>query len=247
MKRFTQNGVILVVGVIAALAAVNGVYLNFVKPSLQVPLLVAAGMLLLLGGYGMWTDRRESAQDDEHLADSHEPGPDAGHGHDHERGPRVGWLLVVPFLLLGVVAPPPLGAFSAAEDSGLIGITTIEGLPPLADGDPLDLTLAEFQGRALADPAQSLTGRRVRLTGFASAGRIPGAWVLTRMSLNCCAADGFAVKVAVDGVPPLADDEWVQVVGTWRPAPLVSLEEQELPVLEVEELTRIEAPENSYE
>jgi uncharacterized repeat protein (TIGR03943 family) len=237
VKRFTQNGLILVVGVIAALAAVNGVYLNFVKPSLQVPLLVAAGTLLLLGGYGMWADRRAGEDHD----------PDAGHGHDHARGPRIGWLLVVPFLLLGVVAPPPLGAFSAAEDSGLIGITTIEGLPPLADGDPLDLTLAEFQARALADPEQSLTGRRVRLTGFASASGVPGEWVLTRMSLNCCAADGFAVKVAVDGVPPLADDEWVQVVGTWRPAPLVGVEEQELPVLEVEELTRVEAPENAYE
>jgi uncharacterized repeat protein (TIGR03943 family) len=244
VKRFTQNGLILVVGVIAALAAVNGVFLNFVKPSLQVPLLVAAGTLLLLGGYGMWADRRSSTHDDE---ETHERESDAVHGHDHDRGPRVGWLLVVPFLLLGVVAPPPLGAFSAAEDSGLIGITTIEGLPPLADGDPLDLTLAEFQARALADPEQSLTGRRVRLTGFASGAGVPGEWVLTRMSLNCCAADGFAVKVAVDGVPPLADDEWVQVVGTWRPAPLVGVDEQELPVLEVEELTRIEAPENAYE
>lgn len=244
MKRSTQNGLILVVGVIAALAAVNGVYLNFVKPSLQVPLLVAAGTLLLLGGYGMWADRRSTAHDDE---DVDEPDADAVHGHDHERGPRVGWLLVVPFLLLGVVAPPPLGAFSAAEDSGLIGITTIEGLPPLADGDPLDLTLAEFQGRALADPEASLTGRRVRLTGFASPGRIPGEWVLTRMSLNCCAADGFAVKVAVEGVPPVADDVWVQVVGTWRPEPLVSVEQQVLPVLEVEDLTRVQAPENPYE
>ena len=243
MRRVTQSGLLLVIGVIASVAAVNGIYLNFVKPSLRVPILVAALVLLLMGAYGVWEDRRHPERDEvsPRVADL-----DDGHGHDHSRGPRVGWLLVVPFLLLGVVVPPPLGAYSAAEDTGLISVTTAEGLPPLAEGDPVDLTLAEFQGRALGDPDRSLEGRRVRLVGFASPGR-GSEWVLTRMSLNCCAADGFAVKVRVEGAPAVADDEWVEVTGTWRPQPLAAPESRELPVLVVEDLVRVAEPENPYE
>jgi uncharacterized repeat protein (TIGR03943 family) len=235
VRRVTQSGLVLVIGVIALLAAVNGIYLNFVKPSLRLPILVAAAVLLLLGAYGVWEDRRHPDREG-----------DAGHGHDHAGGPRVGWLLVVPFLLLGVVVPPPLGAYSAEADSGLVSVRTAEGLPPLPEGDPVELTLAEFQGRALADPERSLENRRVRLVGFASPGR-DGEWVLTRMSLNCCAADGFAVKVRVAGVPSVDPDEWVEVVGTWRATPIVAPEAQELPVLEVEELRRTAEPENPYE
>lgn len=253
MRRVTQSGLLLVIGVIAGVAAINGIYLNFVKPSLRLPILVAALVLLLMGAYGVWEDRRHPERDD--VDPRVDPAPTGevddgaavgGHGHDHSRGPRVGWLLVVPFLLLGVVVPPPLGSYSAAEDTGLITVTSAEGLPPLAAGDPVDLTLAEFQGRALFDADRSLEGRRVRLVGFASPGR-GGEWVLTRMSLNCCAADGFAVKVAVAGAPAVADDAWVEVVGTWRPAPIATPDSQELPVLEVEDLARITAPENPYE
>lgn len=221
----------MVIGVIAALAAVNGLYLNFVKPSLRLPLLVASAVLLLLGAYGAGRDRGGRGTD--------------GHGHGGA-APRVGWLLVVPFLLLGVVVPPPLGAYSAAADTGLITVSSAEGLGPLPDDDPVNLTLAEFQGRALFDPDRSLEGRTVRLVGFASPGA-GGQWVLTRMSLNCCAADGFAVKVRVAGAPAVADDEWVQVTGSWRPAPIAAPESRELPVLDVRDLIRIPMPENPYE
>lgn len=234
----------LVIGVIASVAAVNGIYLNFVKPWLQLPILVAALVLLLLGAYGVWEDRRHPERE---RTDPDESEPeDEAHGHSHARGPRVGWLLVVPFLLLGVVVPPPLGSYSAEQDTGLVTVTTADGLPPLAEGDPVDLTLAEFQGRALFDEDRSLAGRRVRLVGFASPGR-GSEWVLTRMSLNCCAADGFAVKVAVDGVPAVANDEWVEVVGTWRTEPIAASGSQQLPVLVVEDLARVEEPENPYE
>lgn len=244
MRRVTQSGLLLVIGVIASVAAVNGIYLNFVKPSLRIPILLASAVLLLLGAYGVWEDRRHP-----------ERGEEAGHGateepadgHDHSRGPRVGWLLVVPFLLLGVVVPPPLGAYSAASDSGIITVSSAEGLGALPPGDPLELTLAEFQGRALYDAQRSLEGRRVRLTGFASPGDRRGDWVLTRMSLSCCAADGFAVKVAVEGAPAVRDDAWVDVIGTWRPAPLATPDDVRLPVLVVEGLEPVPVPENPYE
>lgn len=247
MRRVTQSGLLLVIGVIASVAAVNGIYLNFVKPSLQVPILLASAVLLAMGGYGVWEDRRHPERDDDHTAHPDGDGTVSDHGHDHSRGPRVGWLLVIPFLLLGVVVPPPLGAYSAAADTGIITVTTADGLGALPEGDPLELTLAEFQGRALYDAQRSLEGRRVRLTGFASPGARPGDWVLTRMSLNCCAADGFAVKVAVRDAPTVRDDEWVEVVGTWEPAPLATPDDQRLPVLVVEDLESVAVPENPYE
>ncbi|WP_392545247.1 TIGR03943 family putative permease subunit [Oryzobacter telluris] len=242
MRRVTQSGLLMVIGVIASIAAVNGIYLNFVKPSLRFPILAASLVLLLMGAYGVWEDRRHGPQEDASRPE------DDGHGHDHARGPRIGWLLVVPFLLLGVVAPPPLGSYSAAEDSGLVTVTNADGLGALPPGDPVALTLAEFQGRALYDTDRSLENRRVTLVGFASPGR-PGEWVLTRMSLNCCAADGFAVKVAVEDAPPVGVDEWVEVVGTWKTAPLAPEggADPPLPVLVVEDATPIAVPENPYE
>lgn len=246
MRRVTQSGLLLVIGVIAALSTVNGLFLNFVKPALHVPLLAASGVLILLGAYGVWEDRRQpDAEPDDTPRGSRAHHPLAGGGHQHT-GPRVGWLLVVPFLLLGVAVPPPLGSYTAAADSGLVSDPSAEGLGPLPAGDPVPMSLAEFQTRALHDPSRSLEGRRVRLVGFASPG--PGSeWVLTRMSLNCCAADGFAVKVRVEGADAVPDDQWVEVLGTWRPAPVAPPGAVELPVVEVQWMDRISVPFNPYE
>lgn len=246
MRRVTQSGLLMVIGVIAALSTVNGVFLNFVKPGLHVPLLVASGVLILLGAYGVWEDRRLPEAQPNTARRSARGHRHATHDRHHHRGPRVGWLLVVPFLLLGVAVPPPLGSYSAVSDSGLVGAGSVEDLGPLPPGDPVPMSLAEFQVRALHDPSRSLEGRRVRLVGFASPG--PGSqWVLTRMSLTCCAADGFAVKVRVDGVDDVADDQWVEVLGTWRPAPVATPGSTELPLVEVQWMDRISAPFNPYE
>ena len=140
----------------------------------------------------------------------------------------------------------PSGPHTAAADSGLVSDPSAEGLGPLPAGDPVPMSLAEFQTRALHDPNRSLEGRRVRLVGFASPGPGP-EWVLTRMSLNCCAADGFAVKVRVEGADAVPDDEWVEVLGTWRPAPVAAPGAEELPVVEVQWMDRISVPFNPYE
>lgn len=164
-----------------------------------------------------------------------------GHGHDHGghgHGLRVAWLLAVPAVLLLFLAPPPLGSFTAARDgsdavvepatyAGLAAPPTAPGAAPGAAGagagvrvdvvTPMSLT--EFIGRS-RDPQKSLEGRRVRLTGFASPGANPGEWYLNRLVVGCCAADARRLRVLVhDTGPAPAADSWVDLTGTWRPAP----------------------------
>ncbi|MGL5817506.1 MAG: TIGR03943 family putative permease subunit [Phycicoccus sp.] len=240
MRRATQNGVVLVVGVTSATAAVNGLFLNFVKPALRIPLIVAAVLLIGLGLYGFFVEerRRQAASLAEASADEH------GHGHG-SHGPRVGWLLVIPFLLLGVVVPPPLGSYAAQQDDGIVTEANAEDFGPLPAGDPVELGLGEYSARALSDPS-SLAGRTVRLTGFSSPGD-GGRWVLTRMALNCCAADGFAIKVAVQNAPEVGTDDWVEVTGTFDPNAQRVAGADSLPVLVVDDLRPVGTPENPYE
>jgi uncharacterized repeat protein (TIGR03943 family) len=260
VNRLTQNIIVAVVGLITGVATLNGLFLNFVKPGLQWPLLVASAILVSMGAYGVLVE------DDEGHAHRHDgdgsdgtimsttlrdaPEPPSGGGHAHTHGPRVGWLLVVPFLLLGVVVPPPLGAFSAEQDSGLVSaVQSADGLPELDPSTgPLSMTLSEYSARALFDERESLRGRTVRLTGFASAGPGGQGWVLTRMALNCCAADGYAVKVAVEGAERPPDNTWLEVVGTWVATPASEDPDRPgLPIVRIDTAKPIPQPENPYE
>lgn len=246
MRARTQAGLLVIIGLIAATAAVNGLYLNFVKPSLRIPLIAAGVVLVALGAYGLVAPARTTGAHDHADQD-----PDDGHDvvHDHGRGPRVGWLLVLPFLILGVVVPPPLGSYSARQDSGQLRSTAAgQDLAALDTGpEPVRMGLAEYSARALFDEGKSLEGRRVRLTGFVSSVDHGTGWALTRMALSCCAADGYAIKVDVIGGERLPDDTWVEVVGTWEPTPADVDPASALAVLRIEEMQTVAAPAQPYE
>lgn len=85
-------------------------------------------------------------------------------GHDHSHGPRVGWLLLAPFLLIGFVVPPPLGSFAAARDDGQArpSSDTFDISSDLPEGEVVEMSLTEYQTRALYDESRSLEGRTVR-------------------------------------------------------------------------------------
>src|SRR5256885_16767064 len=70
--------------------------------------------------------------------------------------------------------------------------------------------------RSVYDHGHSLDGRRVEITGFVTVGG-RGAPYLTRMVLNCCAADAQPVKVGMSGQVPatLRPDDWLDVIGTY--------------------------------
>jgi uncharacterized repeat protein (TIGR03943 family) len=156
------------------------------------------------------------------------------HGH----APRVAWLLAAPVFAIVLVAPPALGSYAARRQ---------DGAPPPGEayrGAPAaDLTLGEFIARAYG--SSSLSGRRVRLTGFVVASR--GGWQLTRMRITCCAADALALEVAVEGVPAPPEDTWVRVTGTWIPWKNGIPRDYVPPAIAATEVTPVTRPAEPYE
>ncbi|MFG2006011.1 TIGR03943 family putative permease subunit [Spirillospora sp. NPDC048911] len=148
-----------------------------------------------------------------------------GHGHDHGgRGPRVAWLLCLPVLAIFVVAPPALGSFTASRAAARQATP-----PPPPDegydalprtGAPVAMTMGEFMGRSYeAQTGQnaSLAGATVQLTGFVTPGGKGSTWRVTRLKMACCAGDAIPFAVVVHGLRQPPADDWVQVIGTWRP------------------------------
>jgi uncharacterized repeat protein (TIGR03943 family) len=229
---------LLLGGAALRISAFSTTYLNYVKPGFR-PLLIAAGVVVCgLGVVGIVRERREpdpvqadrqrraAEAEEAHLAallGRETVGPASAsddHHHDHSPGPRIAWLLCLPPLAIFLIAPPALGSFVAErrEDSPAPPPPEImDAFVPLADKDPIAMPIGEFIGRAWDDPQHSLTGRRVRLTGFVTPSTKKGRWYLTRMAIMCCAADAIALKVAIDDTPAPKRDSWVEVTGTWIP------------------------------
>lgn len=264
MNKSMQSTALSVIGVISVVAAVGGLYLNFVKPIMRWPIIAAALVLIAVAVIGLiGLERVRGQREADPVAPyesiesvqsaSRDDGDDGdrdggGHGHDHGRGPRIGWLLIVPFVLLGVVTPGPLGAFSAERDSGRIVST---GDAPLFDkiegDDGVVLPVGEYSMRALYDDPRNLEGKTFSLTGFASTLPSGDGWALTRMSLNCCAGDAQAIKVRVLGAPAPANNEWVTLTGSWKRSSTPADDPTTLPVIEASDLQQISAPANPYE
>ena len=205
----TRSLLLVVLGATAVWLWWSGEALNYVRPGLT-PWLLAGGVVVLLLGLlpPLGLLGRETAQAD-------------GHGGHRHRG-RVGWLLLVPVLVVMVVQPAALGSYAVASRSAVPGGGD-GGFDPLAAPvrGAVPLSMAEFVTRAVRDPDQSLAGVRVRLVGFVapSEGQ-EGGYRLTRFVIFCCAADAEALQAVVRGDPtPRARDQWLEVEGTWQPRP----------------------------
>ena len=208
----TRSVLLVVLGATAVWLWWSGQALNYVRPGLAPWLLaggVVVGLLGLLPPLGLLG--KETAQADRH-----------GGGHHQHRG-RVGWLLLVPVLVVMLVQPAALGSYAAASRSTVPGGGHEGGFQPLAAPvrGAVPMSMAEFVTRAVRDPDQSLAGVRVRLTGFVapSQGR-EGGYRLTRFVIFCCAADAEALQAVVRGDPtPRARDQWLEIEGSWQPRP----------------------------
>jgi uncharacterized repeat protein (TIGR03943 family) len=189
----------------------SGQALNYVRPGLA-PWLGVGGVVVLLLGLlpPLGLLGQETAQADRHG------------GHHQHRG-RVGWLLLVPVLVVVVVQPAALGSYAVPSHAAVPGGGGEGGFQPLAAPvrGAVPMSMAEFVTRAVRDPDQSLAGVRVRLVGFVAPSQgQEGGYRLTRFVIFCCAADAEALQTVVRGdATPRARDQWLEVEGTWRPRP----------------------------
>jgi uncharacterized repeat protein (TIGR03943 family) len=205
----TRSVLLVVLGATAVWLWWSDDALNYVRPGLA-PYLLAGGVVVVLLGLlpplGLLGEQTA--------------GPADGHGGHHHRA-RVGWLLLVPVLVVMLVQPAALGSYAVSSRSVVPGGGDGQ-YPPLAAPvrGAVPMPMAEFVTRAIRDPDQSLAGVRVRLVGFVAPGEGAGGYRLTRFVIFCCAADAEALQAVVRGDPtPRTRDQWLEVEGTWLPRP----------------------------
>ncbi|MFF5402130.1 TIGR03943 family putative permease subunit [Streptomyces misionensis] len=241
MKRSFQAGLLVLCGLgLLRISLVSDLCLRYVKESMR-PLLVASGVVLvLLGVAGAVLDRKGRRREAE------EHGPEHGHthGHDHSGMPRVAWLLLLPALSLLCYAPPALGAYTASRQPAK-PVGRQSAFAPLPATSPLPMTLSDFTRRVRQDRSRAIEGRTVSMTGIVTPHGKDG-WDLTRIIINCCAADAQSVKVRIYGGPVLAADTWVSVTGSWHPAGTLGTGSAQV-ALDARTVTEVPRPVNGYQ
>ncbi|MCH6161708.1 TIGR03943 family putative permease subunit [Streptomyces marispadix] len=265
MNRTAQAVVLFLIGGAVLRAGFTDLYLRYVKAGLR-PLLLAAGFVLIAAALAtVWYEIRgsRSARRPDPVAENaarqgHETdrGPGQGHGQGHvhthghgepHREPRVSWLLVLPFFALILVAPPAPGSYSAMR-AGTALQPTWEFARLPAD-DPLRLDLVDYASRAAYDHGRALDDRRIKITGFVALDR-GGTPYLTRMVLNCCAADARPVKIGLTGHTPttaLPPDSWIEVTGAYTGKKKKDpVNDGVIPYIKVDKVRQVPAPRDPY-
>ena len=228
MKRVLQAALLALTGAgLLQVALFTEVFMRYVKEGMR-PLLILSGVVLLLLGLAeAWSAYRSRDSHGVHV-------------------PPVAWLLFLPALSLLVYAPPELGSYTASrEPVKAVAVAPDDGFDPLPATSPLPITLGDFTSRVQPDRTKVIAGRPVTMTGFVTPTSSPDHWYLTRLILNCCAADAQSVKVKVYGVEPPEADTWVSVTGTWHAAGALGTPTAEV-ALDGRMLAKIDRPSNGY-
>jgi uncharacterized repeat protein (TIGR03943 family) len=224
----------IAVGALALWMSTTDAMLKYLKPSMRPWLLLAAIGLSAIGVSGYVRAR--------HRTDTN---------HDHHT--RVGWLLVVPLLVVIGFGANSLGAFAASRRS--------THLPPYA----FDIAAyAEQTGQhapalRLADVLEGLRVRAnrsylaahdVKLEGFVSQRGVidSHSFVLTRFLVSCCAADAMPLNIVVldaDTVPDV--NQWVVVTARLADTTPDASGDDPRPVMRASRIQRVEEPKAPYE
>jgi uncharacterized repeat protein (TIGR03943 family) len=235
-----QATVLFLIGGALLHATFTEQYLRYVKSGLR-PLLLAAGIVLILTAAATaWYEWRRSRET--RGAREHEDGCGPAH-----REPRISWLLLLPLFALILVAPPALGSYSAMRAG--TGLQQPWAFAELPAGDPVQLSLVDYAGRAAYEQGRSLGDRRVTVTGFLAFDD-SGEPYLTRMILNCCAADAQPVKIGLSGqIPPvLQPDSWLEVTGTYTGKQTADpINGGPIPFIDISQARPVPAPVDEYE
>jgi uncharacterized repeat protein (TIGR03943 family) len=233
---------LLAVGGMASFLGRSDLTLSYVRAGIR-PLLLASGVVLLaLGVAALLMDARAPRTEG---AGDHDP-PGGGHGAS-----RIGWLLVLPLLVLILVAPPALGSYAAGRRAPAGGGGAQGSMPPVGravDG-AVPMELSEFYYRAVFDERHSLNGVRVRLLGFAAPNH-GGGYLLARFAMYCCAADAEVVEVVVRGdTVARPADQWLMIEGHLLPSGRIADPgtTHAIPVLVADAVRTIAPPRDRYE
>jgi uncharacterized repeat protein (TIGR03943 family) len=241
VNRQAQAVIMLLLGGAVLKISLGDLYLRYVKEGLR-PFLILSGVLLVAAAaMTLWHEYRVATVDhDDHDHDDHD--------HSHS-GPMVGWLIIAPVLGLLLVAPPAMGAYAAGQSGTALSTAAESDYPPLPPGDVVPITVLDYASRAVFDKGKSLGDRKVKLVGFLVTST-DGKQVLGRMILSCCAADARPIKVGFAGQAPtgLADDAWVEIVGTYTDQTMKDPVNGEIiPYISVQQWRPVEPPKQQYE
>lgn len=238
MRRETENTLLLIVGISLVMVTVTGAYTRYVKPAMLPWLAVSAAVLIALAVVAMARDIRSGG-----AHGSHQEPHDHG-GHQHRGG--IGWLLVIPVVLLIFVVPPALSARAASPVT--VSVTNARSFPALPPGDAPVVSLPEVLMRVAVGKVGGLDGRRITVSGFTM--RTDDRVDLAKIVIICCAADAQLARFHLAGpaastAAALPDNTWVRVEGTVPPGQTYS-GTASIPTFEVSSVTRIDPPANTY-
>jgi uncharacterized repeat protein (TIGR03943 family) len=235
VSRTTQSVVLLLVGASVAVMLARGTYLNYVKPSLMPWLVAAAVVLVLLGLAAVIGELREI-------------GKAAGHHDDgHRHNASLGWLLLIPIAMVAFVVPPALDAGGVTATPATIAPPP-RAFPPLPAGAAPTVPVPEVVMRAAADPAKSLDGRTITVSGFTL--HYPDGLYVGRVVIVCCAADAQLARIRLAGpgagtAAGFDENTWVQLRGQIEPGS-AQPSNHFVPTMNVAAATRIDKPPNTY-
>ncbi|MFD3821347.1 TIGR03943 family putative permease subunit [Streptomyces sp. NPDC058625] len=242
-NRQAQAALLFLLGATVLHAGLTDLHLRYVKAGLRPLLLLCGAVLVVTAVATVWYEWR-GARGARGARVGRDGGPDDHQGR-HE--PRISWLLALPVLALILVAPPALGSYSATRTG--TALQKPFGFPELPAGGTLRLGVGEYAARAVYDDGRGLGDRPIEITGFVALDP-SGTPYLVRMSLNCCAADGQPVKIALTGeVPPvLQPDAWLEVGGTYSPRRTKDpVNDGPVPYFEVTSAKPVPAPKDPYD
>ncbi len=175
---------------------------------------------------------------------------DHDHNHDHAPASVNLWFMFVP-LLIGVLIPArPL-------DSSAFATKGFNTNSPLVSADSsAQLFETDAEERNILDwlklfnyesDVSQFYGQKASVIGFVYFDKAlnKNQFLVSRFVISCCAADAFALGMAVDWdqAATLKQDSWVLVKGTVNS---VTLNGQVVPLIEAESVQAVPAPEQPY-
>lgn len=252
MSPFDASCAVLATGLLALWMGLTDAMLKYLKPSMRPWLVLAGALLVAVGVRGIVRIRQRER------VGTHDAGDDGLGSAEHTHRQGVGWLLVLPILVVLVLGQQSLGAFAASRSS-------TRNLPPYSfdiagyadsqgDGDPTLQLVDVYLGAQQRGNRGYLAHHAVQLRGFVTMNPDlgPRSFVLTRFLVSCCAADATPVKIAMidaDHVPK--QGRWVEVTAQLDPhftAP-AGAQSDDLPrtAMRVHAIEPIDEPSEPYE